>query len=186
MFPLTFALLPAGLALVLSALPSRRLRLVAAALVLALGVAAMVHGRDYYRQIDHQQPSRDSLTSLRALKLSPDDLVLTNAYSEGFVGAVPGGQGVLDGRAPYSEPATLKRANHLLEQSISFFADPVNQPLPTDAKGVDYLLVGTDPSVLGTPLLFPTSYGALATRPGLKLVRSGPGYLLYKVTPTSS
>ena len=95
----------------------------------------MVHARDYYRQLDHQQPTRDTLTSMRALELAPHDLVLTNAYSEGYVGAVPGGKGVLDGRAPYSEPKTLKRANRLLEQSISFFADPVNQPLPPDAQG---------------------------------------------------
>ena len=40
--------------------------------------------------------------------------------------------------------------------------------------------------VLGTPLVFGTNIGALATRPDLKLVRSGPGYLLYKVTSTSS
>jgi hypothetical protein len=185
-FPLTFALLPAAIAIVLSALSSRRLRLVAAALVLVLGAAAMVHARDYYRQLDHQQPTRDTLTSMRALKLGPKDLVLTNAYSEGYVGAVPGGKGVLDGRAPYSEPKTLKRANQLLEQSISFFADPVNQPLPTDAKGIDYVLVATDPSVLGTPLVFSTSYGALMMRPDLKLVHSGPGYLLYKVTPAKS
>ncbi len=75
--------------------------------------------------------------------------MLTNAYSEGFVGAVPGGNGVLDGRAPYSEPATLKRANRLLEQSINFFADPGTQPLPTDVKGIDYVLVATEPSALG-------------------------------------
>ncbi len=48
------------------------------------------------------------------------------------------------------------------------------------------MLVATTPSVLGTPLLFQTNYGALAQRPGLKLVRSGPGYMLYKVTPTAS
>ncbi len=184
-FPLSFALLPAGVALVVTALPSRRLRLVASALVLALGVATMVHASDYYRQLDRQQPTRDTLTSMRTLRLSPDDLVLTNAYSEGFVGAVPGAHGVLDGRAPYSEPKTLKRANQLLEQSIRFFSDPVNQPLPADAKGTDYVLVATTPSVLGTPLLFQTNYTALAQRPGLKLVRSGPGYLLYKVTPSA-
>jgi hypothetical protein len=146
----------------------------------------MVHAHDSYDQLDRQQPTREALTSLRDLRLSPDDLVLTNAYSEGFVGAVPGGRGVLDGRAPYSEPAALNRANHLLEQSITFFNAPANQPLPGDAKGIRYVLVGTEPSVLGTPLLFQTNYQALAHSPDLKLVRSGPGYLLYRVTPTGT
>ncbi len=67
-FPLTFALLPAAVAIVLSALSSRRLRLVAGALVLVVGVATMVHATDFYDQLDRQQPSRDTLTSLRALE----------------------------------------------------------------------------------------------------------------------
>ncbi len=180
--PLTFALLPAAIALVVSAVSDRRLRAVVVAAVLVLGVGSMVHGRDAYDQLDRQQPTRDSLAALRDLGLSSRDLVLTNAYSEGFVGAVPRARGVLDGRAPYSEPAALHRANHLFEESIAFFTDPKRNPLPVDAKGIDYVLVATNPWALGTPLLFPTAYGALDTLPGLRLVRSGPGFKLYAVT----
>jgi hypothetical protein len=179
--PLTFALLPAAIALVVSAVSDKRVRAIAVAVVLVLGVATMVHGRDYYDQLERQQPARDTLAALRDLRLSPNDLVLTNAYSEGFVGAVPGARGVLDGRAPYSEPAALNHANQLLEQSVGFFADPAKHPLPPDAKGIDDVLVATSPSVLGTPLLFPTNAAALDALPGLKLVRVGPGFRLYSV-----
>ena len=107
--------------------------------------------------------------------------MLTNTYSEGFVGAVLDAQGVLDGRAPYSEPTTLKRASTLLDESIRFFANPLITPLPEAAPSISYVLVATTPSVLGTPLVFFTNYDALAQRPDLELVSEGPGWRLYKV-----
>ncbi len=183
--PLTFGLLPAGIALVISAVRNPRWRAGAVIIVLVLGVGVTVHGHAFYDQLDRQQPTRETLADLRALGLSPHDLVLTNVYSEGFVTAL-GGRGVLDGRAPYSEPHPLERANHLLEQSVAFFTDPTKNPLPPGAKGIDYVLVATEPNVLGTPLLFPTAYDALDQAPGLRLVRTGPGYRLYAVSPSSS
>jgi hypothetical protein len=153
--------------------------------VLVLGVGVTLHGRTVHDQLERQQPSRETLADLRHLGLSAHDLVLTNVYSEGFVTAL-GSHGVLDGRAPYSEPHALTRANHLLEQSVAFFMDPAKNPLPPGAKGVDYVLVATTPNVLGTPLVFPTAYAALDHAPGLRLVRTGPGYRLYAASPPSS
>jgi hypothetical protein len=183
--PLTFALLPAGIALVVSAVRGARWRAVAVVVVLALGVGVTVHGRAFYDQLERQQPTRETLADLGHLGLSTHDLVLTNAYSEGFVTAL-GGRGVLDGRAPYSEPHALAHANRLLEQSVAFFTDPAKNPLPPGVKGIDYVLVATTPNVLGTPLLFPTAYDALDRAPGLRLVRTGPGYRLYAVSPPST
>ena len=108
--------------------------------------------------------------------------MLTNTYSEGFVGAVLGAQGVLDGRAPYSEPKTLERANTLLDGEHHVLRRPAGRAAARRAAGnIDYVLVATTPSVLGTPLIFPTNYEALAQRPDLRLVREGPGCRLYKV-----
>jgi hypothetical protein len=181
LFPLTYALLPAGVALVITAAPSRKARVVAAAVVLAITLGVMVHGRDTFERIDNEQPSRTELAALRGLGLNENDLVLTNVYSEGFVGAVVGADGALDGRAPYSEPKTLKRANRLLADSIRYFADPITAPLPPGAPGVDYILITTEPSVLGTPSVFPTNIGALEQSPHLRLVREGDGFQLYAV-----
>jgi hypothetical protein len=186
LFPLTFALLPAAVALVITSVSRQWLRALVASGVLALGIAVMVHGLDFYDQIDHQQPSRAELSALRDLHLSGDDLVLTNTYSEGFVGTVLGAQGVLDGRAPYSEPKTLERANTLLGESIRYFADPQHTPLPEHAPGIDYVLVATTPSALGTPLVFGTNYAALAESASLRLVREGPGFRLYAVVKPDS
>jgi hypothetical protein len=176
---LTYALIPAAAALLITALSGRRLRVLAAVFALALGAAVVVHGRPFYEQIDRQQPTRATLAALRDLRLSRDDRVLTNGYSEGFVGAVLDAQGVLDGRAPYSEPRTLNRANRLLDESVRFFANPGFTPLP--ARGIDYVLVATTPAALGTPLVFQTNYEALALRPDLRRVREGPGFRLYAV-----
>jgi hypothetical protein len=181
LFPLTYALLPAAIAVVVSAVPGPKLRGVAAVVVLVLGGAVMVHGDEFFDQAQRRQPTRVALQSLRELDLSRDDLVLTNTYSEGFVGAVLDAQGVLDGRAPYSEPATLKRASTLLDESIKFFANPLITPLPEAAPNISYVLVATTPSALGTPLVFFTNYDALAQRPDLELVKEGPGWRLYKV-----
>jgi hypothetical protein len=181
LFPLTYALLPAGVALVITGAPGRRTRLAAAAAVLVLAMVVMVHGRDTFDRVDGEQPSHAALAALRGLGLHENDLVLTNAYSEGFVGAVVNGDGVLDGRAPYSEPKTLGRANRLLADSIRYFADPIATPLPADAPGVDYVLIATEPQVFGTPYGFATNVAALDQSPNLRLVREGPGFRLYAV-----
>jgi hypothetical protein len=92
---------------------------------------------------------------------------------------------VLDGRAPYSEPEVLKRANGLLGQSIRYFADPSTQPLPRTGEPIDYLLVATEPQVFATSLNFPTSSEGLARAQNLELVYSGPGFRVYKVNGTA-
>ncbi|MGZ6995020.1 MAG: hypothetical protein ACXVIM_07385 [Acidimicrobiia bacterium] len=181
LFPLTYALVPAAIALAITGVPGRKTRLAVAAAVLALGVVVMVHGQEFFESVDHEQPSRQDLGALRALGLKSHDLVLTNEYSEGFVSGVVGGRGVLDGRAPYSEPDTLARANDLLDESLRFFANPLTTPLPRVTDGIDYVLVATQTSALGTPYVFSTNYDMLAQRPDLKLVREGPGFRLYKV-----
>ena len=178
--PLTFALLPAGIAL-------GDLRGAAPAMACGRGDRrARARRRRHGARALVLRPARPPATDPRDARGSPharalrDDLVLTNAYSEGFVTAL-GGRGVLDGRAPYSEPHALEHANRLLTRSVAFFADPAKNPLPSGVKGIDYVLVATTPNVLGTPLLFPTAYPAFDQAPGLRLVRTGPGYRLYAV-----
>ena len=64
----------------------------------------------------HQQPQASDVTALRASGL-PDSVVLTNAWTEGYVPQVMGARGLLDGRAPYTYPRVLVRANHLLRKA---------------------------------------------------------------------
>ena len=72
----------------------------------------------------------------------------------------------------------------MLEESITFFANPLITPLPEAAPGIKYVLVATTPSVFGTPLIFFTNYDSLAQRPDLELVREDPGWRLYEVHRT--
>ena len=72
--PLTFGLLPAGIALVISAVRNPRWRAGAVIIVLVLGVGVTVHGHAFYDQLDRQQPTpRDARgpSPARALPARP-------------------------------------------------------------------------------------------------------------------
>lgn len=181
--PLVFVFVPIAGALVVSAL-GRTHRAVAAviAVVVALGVG--VPAARWTHSLDVQQPSTDALGQLRNLHLPADALVLTNAYSEGYVPVVTGARGALDGRAPYTERGVLERVNGLLRSSVDFFASPSpvdGAPPPLPVEGVTHVLVGTGPWSLGAGTQFPTDVEGLERRSDLRLVQAGAGFALFEV-----
>ncbi|HEX7521929.1 MAG TPA: hypothetical protein VF441_07735 [Acidimicrobiia bacterium] len=157
----------------------RRIAAIVPALAMIIALVVLGHGVGDTDALKTQQPPRDTLGALRDLKLPRDAEVLTNSYSEGIVPVAAGARGVLDGRAPYTDPKLLTRANSLLAASRNFFIQP-GAPLP--CRGITHVLVATDAKWrLATPSLFPTDYTALDRRPDLELESTGPGFRLYRV-----
>jgi hypothetical protein len=159
----------------------RRVTVIVPAIALILALVVFGHGLADTDALKLQQPPRDTLSSLRHLALPRDAEVLTNSYSEGIVPVAAGARGVLDGRAPYTDPRLLTRANALLTAARKFFAQP-GAPLP--CRNITHVLVATDANWrLATPSLFPTDYPALDRRPDLALASTSPGYRFYRVVP---
>jgi hypothetical protein len=110
---------------------------------------------------------------LSSLDLPRGSVVLTNAYTEGFLARVTGVSGLLEGRAPYTYPELLDRANTLLRGGQEYFASPRRSFEFLEEHGVDYLVVTDRRSfALGTSNVFrtPVRRPALATDPRLRLV----------------
>ncbi len=157
----------------------RRTAAIVPAIAMIVALVVLGHGLGDTDALKIQQPPRDTLGALRALALPRGAEVLTNSYSEGIVPVAAGARGVLDGRAPYTDPKLLTRANALLAASRRFFIEP-GAPLP--CRGITHVLVATDANWrLATPSLFPTDYAALDRRPDLELESTGPGFRLYRV-----
>jgi hypothetical protein len=181
-------LVPIGAALALSFLPwgerpavRRRIAAVAGAITLAFGLFVTVHGQHALDGRAEQRPLAVTLGALRDLGLQPDDVVLTNVYSESIIPVTTGAKGVLDGRAPYADAKLLTRSNALLAKARAFMQAPASgAPLP--CKGIDYVLVATDGRwSLGSPFVFATDFNGLRARPDLEFVSEGPGFQLYRV-----
>jgi hypothetical protein len=181
-------LVPIGAGLALSFLPwgerpvvRRRIAAVAGAIALAFGLFITIHGQKALDGRADQRPLAVTLGALRDLGLRPDDVVLTNVYSEGIVPVTTGAKGVLDGRAPYADAKLLGRSNALLARARTFMKSPTSgAPLP--CTGIDYVLVATDGRwSLGSPFVFATDFDGLRTRPDLEFVSEAPGFQLYRV-----
>jgi hypothetical protein len=181
-------LVPVGAGLALSFLPwgerpvvRRRIAAVAGVLALGFGLVITIHGQTALDGRADQRPLAVTLGALRDLGLQPDDVVLTNVYSEGIVPVTTGAKGVLDGRAPYADAQLLGRSNALLARARTFMQSPTSgAPLP--CKGIDYVLVATDGRwSLGSPFVFATDFDGLRTRPDLEFVSEAPGFQLYRV-----
>jgi hypothetical protein len=186
-------LVPVGAGLALSFLPwgerpavRRRFAAVAGAIALAFGLFITVHGQRALDGRAHQRPLAVTLGALRDLGLQPDDVVLTNVYSEGIVPVTTGAKGVLDGRAPYADAKLLGRSNALLARTRAFMQAPGNgAPLP--CTGIDYVLVATDGQwSLASPFVFPTDFDGLRARADLEFVSEAPGFQLYRVRDPAS
>jgi hypothetical protein len=181
-------LVPVGAGLAVSFLPwgerpavRRRFVAVAGALALAFGLFITVHGQHALDGRAHQRPLPVTLGALRDLDLQPDDVVLTNVYSESIVPVATGAKGVLDGRAPYADAKLLSRSNDLLARTRAFMQTPGNG-VPLPCRGIDYVLVATDGQwSLASPFVFPTDFTGLRARPDLELVSEGPGFQLFRV-----
>jgi hypothetical protein len=149
---------------------ARTLVLGSLAVVTALGLTTSAYLSE---PLARQRPDRETLAALSSLDLPRGSVVLTNAYTEGFLARVTGASGLLEGRAPYTYPELLDRANTLLRGGQEYFASPRRSFEFLEEHGVDYLVVTDRRSfALGTSNVFrtPVRRPALATDPRLRLV----------------
>jgi hypothetical protein len=168
------------------AVPERRRRpimlavLVACALVTSVGVA---------RYNNPQALSRQDLAVWHSLPLRPDDVVLTNGYTEGFIPDVTRAEGLLDGRAPYTFSDLLHRANSLFKGAHDFFTDPPAHWGYLRANDVSWVIVGephTFALSTGNAWSVPGTLHALARCRGLQRVVDGdPRLTVYRVVDPS-
>jgi hypothetical protein len=124
------------------------------------------------------------MQALQDLNVPPDAVVLTNAYTEGFVQQVMGAEGLLEGRAPYTFPRALVRANALLREAAAFYEHPCENRRFLNENKVDYVLVSERHSYsLGTGNVFElrVRHQTLAACPALHLVLSEPGLKVYRL-----
>ena len=101
--------------------------------------------------LQHQRPQPSDVSALQGLGLSSGSVVLTNAYTEGYVPQVMGATGLLDGRAPYTYPSVLTRANRLLREAKTFYQRPCHNVDFLEENNVSYVVV-TPPVSTRSPL----------------------------------
>ena len=114
--------------------------------VAAVGVAgAMTIGLIGTTQVaDRARGARvaeEDVEALRGLGLPPGATVLTDGYSEGVIHGVTRAHGLLEGRAPYTFPDVLLRANTLLREAAEFYQRPRANRAFLDENDVDYVVV---------------------------------------------
>jgi hypothetical protein len=176
-------LLPLVGSVAVAVVGSDRVRHALVAAWLSLGVLAVGVSASTVWGIRTWQPSRSALSGLRSIDLPPNSLVVTNAFSEGFVPAVLGRPGITDGRGPYLEgEQLLRRATRILDEAHQFFARPAERWPALRNRGVTHVLVGTKDRMFGTSQLFPVDMNALTALPDLRLVKRGDGFLLYQAS----
>lgn len=151
----------------------------AAGAVFAGTLAANIHAAHH---IGAQHPSSDTVAALSRFRLPANSVVLANGYTEGFIGQTLGGKGLLDGRAPYTFPDMLSRANSLLGEATAFFADPADHADFLRDHDVGYVLVARRRTwALGTSNIFPASREGLAKLPALRPMVASNDFVLYRV-----
>lgn len=135
--------------------------------------------------VDGQRPPHSAVQALAALDVPPRAVVLTNAYTEGYLKQVTGAQGLIDGRAPYTFPSVLKRANSLLRQAKQFYLAPARHLGFLDREHISYVAVSGHSYSLGTGNLYvkPADITGLRTCPRLKPVLLIPGLRVFYVRP---
>jgi hypothetical protein len=135
--------------------------------------------------LDRQRPPPSAVQALVSLDVPPRAVVLTNAYTEGYVKQVTGAHGLIDGRAPYTFPSVLRRANSLIRQAKQFYLSPRRHAGFLDREHVSYVVVSGHSYSLGTGNLYvkPTEMRGLNACPRLKPVLLMPGLRVYHVRP---
>ena len=171
----------AGVSLIARLLPRTSYRVTVSAVLLVMCGGLWIRSLEPTHKLGRAEPSRRTLEQLRALRLEPGSLVLSNAYTQDFVEYNTAGQGLTDGRAPYLEARLLTSANTILRRASAFFADPASHPFPWDEYRVKYVLVSTVPNALGNSAIYRTNPAALDKLTDLTRASAGDGWLLYKV-----
>jgi hypothetical protein len=121
------------------------------AVVIALCGLGAIAGQRTGNIVDHQRPTAADVRMMKRLPLSGEDVVLTNAYTEGYLDVLTKGRGLLEGRAPYTFPRVLKRANRLLRMTRNYYRDPSGHASFLRRHKVTYVLLGRPGSyALGT------------------------------------
>ena len=124
------------------------------------------------------------MRALERLDLPSDAVVLTNAYTEGYVAEVMGATGLLEGRAPYTDAMVLNRANRLLREAKTFYRRPCHNAEFLAENDVSYVVVAKRGSfALATPNVFARNVPPqrLGNCPGLTPVLTTSDLRVYKV-----
>lgn len=160
----------------------RRVACAATVVVLSgLGALASVH---LATASAHQRPTPRAVHTLTNLKVPPDSVVLANAYTEGYIEQVMGARGLLEGRAPYTFPRLLERANTLLQGARDFYGAPASHVGFLDRNHVSYVIVSRRRSyAMGTSHFFKIEVprSSFDACPGLIRVRSTRDLTVYRV-----
>jgi hypothetical protein len=138
---------------------------------------------------DGMAPSRAQLAVWRSLPLTRSDVVLANGYTEGFIPDLTGAQGLLDGRAPYTFDAQLKRANGLLRGARAFYGDPAGHWDFLAQNHITWVVVGVPGTwSLGTNNVWdvPDATRDLARCAGLQRVTGDPTLSVFRVVDSSA
>lgn len=128
---------------------------------LAVVAATSIGLQGVWLEREQRVASRIGLAEVQALEsldLPPGSVVLTDGYSEGVVHATTGAVGLLEGRAPYTFPDLLERANGLLRGAEEFYRRPREQRDFLQENDVDYVLVTSRRRALGGAYRFPVAY----------------------------
>jgi hypothetical protein len=159
-------------------------RFVSAALVVLSCGTGVFYSARAEQAVRYQRPLPSDVSALRGLELPADSVVLTNAYTEGYVAQVMGATGLLDGRAPYTYPTVLTRASGLLREAKTFYRRPCRDLGFLHENHVSYVVVTHRKSfALGTNNVFARAVGPqrLDACPELTAVLRSPRLLVYRV-----
>ncbi|HET6560436.1 MAG TPA: DUF6541 family protein [Marmoricola sp.] len=105
---------------------------------------------------ENQIPDRATVEALSDLPIPEDAMILANGYTEGYLSLLTGARVLLEGRAPYTFPELLERANHLLRDAADFYARPRRKIGFLKEHDVSYVLVAPRRSFsLGTSRIMP-------------------------------
>jgi hypothetical protein len=181
-FQLTIAVVLLGLAVLPGLIRRTAAPMVTVALVV-LGALLLSASRQPIAALGLEQPPRDLLAAERSLALSDRDVVLANAYTEGFIPLVFGARGLLDGQAPYTDRDLLAHVNSVLGEARAFFENPMANRGLLKKYGVTHVLVVPRGRALGPQRVFNVNTHELGTAPFLESVASAPGLILYRVLP---
>lgn len=156
---------------------------IAVVVLIALGTAAFTSSWRLAGVLQNQRPSPADLRALARLHLPRAAVVLTNAYTEGYIEMVSGAQGLLEGRAPYTYPRVLARANRLLNQAHDFYGQPARHLDFIRANDVSYVAISSPGSfsLASSSFVAGAHRRALERCPGLTPILSRPHLVVYSV-----
>ncbi len=159
----------------------RAVAVVGVALTSAVGVLGSVQVAD--RQ-EATRVQREDIEALRDLGLPPGAMVLTDGYSEGVIHGVTRAHGLLEGRAPYTFPEVLDRANTVLRGAAEFYERPRANRAFLDEYDVDYVVLQRGRSITG-PYRFRSQYTLANLRAGAAFVEvvSTPRLVVFRYEP---